>query len=194
MKLIILIGPHAVGKMTVGQELEKLSGFKLFHNHMAIEMVAPFFSYSTPEGRGLVNRVRQEFFNAFSASDAEGYIFTFVWAFGEAGELEYMEGIKNQFKRDGHETFWIELEANLDERIRRNRTENRLEHKPSKRDISWSENNLVQSANKYRLNSLEGEISHPNYLRIDNTHLTALEVAQQISEYVSKRKPPLEQI
>ncbi len=45
------IGPPAVGKMTKGQELEKLSGYKLFHNHVTIEMVVPFFSYGTPEGR-----------------------------------------------------------------------------------------------------------------------------------------------
>lgn len=173
--------------MTVGQELEKLSGFKLFHNHMTIEMVAPFFSYSTPEGRGLVNRIRQEFFDAFSASDATGYIFTFVWAFGEAGEREYIEGISNQFEENGHDTYWIELEASLDERVNRNRTANRLEHKPSKRDIAWSESNLVQSAGKYRLNSIDGEISHPNYLRIDNTHLTAFEAAQKIWSYVSEK-------
>ncbi len=174
--------------MTIGQELEKLSGFKLFHNHMTIEMVAPFFSYSTPEGRGLVNRIRQEFFNAFSASDEAGYIFTFVWAFSEAGEREYIEGINNQFEDNGHETYWIELEASLDERISRNLTENRLKHKPSKRDIEWSENNLIQSADKYRLNSFDGEISHPNYLRIDNTHLTAVEAAQQIWGYVVEKK------
>ena len=32
MKLVIIFGPHAVGKMTVGQELEKISDLKLFHN------------------------------------------------------------------------------------------------------------------------------------------------------------------
>jgi shikimate kinase len=37
MKLVILFGPPAVGKMTVGQQLANLTGFKLFHNHMTIE-------------------------------------------------------------------------------------------------------------------------------------------------------------
>lgn len=39
MKLVIITGPHAVGKMTVGQELERLTGLKLFHNHMTIDIV-----------------------------------------------------------------------------------------------------------------------------------------------------------
>ncbi|MDR1690136.1 MAG: AAA family ATPase [Clostridiales bacterium] len=30
MKPVILFGPHAVGKMTVGQELAKITGLKLF--------------------------------------------------------------------------------------------------------------------------------------------------------------------
>ena len=184
MKLIDLIGPLAVGKMTFGQELETLSGYKLFHNHLAIEMVAPFFSYSTPEGRGLVVKLRQQFFDAFVASDAAGYILTFVWAFSEEGEREYIEGITKQFEDAGQESYWIELEASLDERIRRNRTENRLAHKASKRDVEWSENNLIESAQKYRLNSVDGEISQPNYLRIDNTDLSAEEVARKIWAFV----------
>ena len=43
MKLVIIIGSGAVGKMTVGQELMKLTGLRLFHNHMAIEPVLAVF-------------------------------------------------------------------------------------------------------------------------------------------------------
>ena len=97
MKLAILIGPHAVGKMTVGQHLSELSGYKLFHNHLSIELVVPFFSFSTPEGRGLVNNIRQLFFEAFAKSDAAGYILTFVWAFELSGEREYIESVTKIF-------------------------------------------------------------------------------------------------
>ncbi len=185
MKLIILIGPPAVGKMTIGQELEKLSGYKLFHNHVTIEMVVPFFSYGTPEGRKLVHRLREEFFEAFSESSEAGYIFTYVWAFGEAGEREYVESISSKFEQRGHEVYWIELEADLDERLNRNRTANRLKHKPTKRDIALSEKMLLENEQKYRLNSHIGEIEKPNYLRINNTDLSELDVAQKIWKYVN---------
>lgn len=58
MKFLIIVGPHAVGKMTVGQELEKITGLKLFHNHMTIELVSPFFSYGTETGKKLVHSFR----------------------------------------------------------------------------------------------------------------------------------------
>ena len=43
MKLIFLIGDAAVGKMTVGQELMKITDLRLFHNHMTIELVIEIF-------------------------------------------------------------------------------------------------------------------------------------------------------
>lgn len=42
MKLVLIFGPQAVGKMTVGQELAKITGLKLFHNHMTIDLVSNF--------------------------------------------------------------------------------------------------------------------------------------------------------
>ena len=46
MKLVIIFGNLAVGKMTVGQELAKITDLKLFHNHMTIEPVIEIFGYT----------------------------------------------------------------------------------------------------------------------------------------------------
>ena len=46
MKFILIFGPQAVGKMTVGQELEKITELKLFHNHVTIELLEPFLGFS----------------------------------------------------------------------------------------------------------------------------------------------------
>ena len=43
MKLVLIIGAGAVGKMTVGQELMKITNLRLFHNHMMIEPVIEIF-------------------------------------------------------------------------------------------------------------------------------------------------------
>lgn len=44
-KFIQIIGPQAVGKITVGQELAKITGYKLLYNHMTIEMARFIFDY-----------------------------------------------------------------------------------------------------------------------------------------------------
>lgn len=81
MKLVLLFGPQAVGKMTVGEQLARLTGLKLFHNHMTIELVSHFFSYGTATGKRLVNLFRQAIFEEVAKSELEGLIFTYVWYF-----------------------------------------------------------------------------------------------------------------
>lgn len=39
MKFVLITGPQTVGKMTVGQELSKITVLKLLHNHMTIEVL-----------------------------------------------------------------------------------------------------------------------------------------------------------
>ncbi|MEK7471175.1 MAG: AAA family ATPase [Patescibacteria group bacterium] len=182
MKLIIIFGPQAVGKMTIGHELEKITSLKLFHNHMPIELVSPFFSYSTETGKKLVKLIREEIFKEVASSDLEGLVFTYLWYFDEKKDWDYLENLVNLFKDKGAEIYYVELEADTEERIRRNKTEHRLEHKPTKRNIEWSENNLKKSELEHRLNSKEGEIKEKNYIRINNTNLSPEVVAQKIKE------------
>ena len=61
-KIVFIEGPQAVGKMTVGHELEKMKQLKLFHNHLTIELVQPFFDYGTLAGNCLVKLFRREMF------------------------------------------------------------------------------------------------------------------------------------
>lgn len=41
---VIIMGPHAVGKMTVGQELAKITGLRRFHSFMSIELTRKMFA------------------------------------------------------------------------------------------------------------------------------------------------------
>ncbi|AVQ97739.1 shikimate kinase [Oceanobacillus iheyensis] len=180
MKFVLITGPQAVGKMTVGQELAKITDLKLFHNHMTIELVNHFFDYGTKEGKRLVNLFRQEIFEEVSKSNLEGMIFTYLWAFNLQADWDYVNRVTQLFESKGATVYYVELEADLDERIQRNKSSNRLEHKPSKRNVEWSENELKRSLESYRLNSLEGEINFPNYMKINNTNLSAEEVAELV--------------
>ncbi|MEA3318623.1 MAG: AAA family ATPase [Bacillota bacterium] len=182
MKFVHIFGPQAVGKMTVGQELAKITDLKLFHNHMTIDLVGNFFDYSTKEAKRLVNLFRQEIFEEVSKSDLYGMIFTYVWMFDKESDWEYVKNLTQLFESKGATVYYIELEASLDERLERNKTPNRLEHKPKKRDLVWSENDLMETLQKHRLNSLDGELTFENYIKINNTDMSAAEVANMIKE------------
>lgn len=182
MKLVIIFGPQAVGKMSVGQELEKLTGLKLFHNHMTIELVSHFFDYGSPSGKRLVGLFREEIFKEVAKSDLPGLIFTYVWAFDLPSDREYVEHISRIFESQGGEVYYVELEADLEERLIRNRDPHRLLHKPSKQNLERSERDLLRTLEKYRLNSLDGEIKKLNYIKINNTACPPNEAAKIIQE------------
>ena len=180
MKFIIITGPQAVGKMTVEQELVKITNLKLLHNHMTIEVLTKIFDYSRDSFRKLNEEFRIKIFEEFAKSDEEGIIFTTTWDFDDEEEWDRIYKYIQIFKVNNAEIYIVELETNLEERLKRNKMENRLLNKPSKRNLEWSEKDLLKSVEKYRFNSKENEIKEENYLRIDNTNLNANVVAEMI--------------
>ncbi len=183
--LVIILGPHAVGKMTVGQELAKITGLRLFHNHMSIELARKLFAPNEKdEFKSLIHAIRQKVFELFATRDLHGLIFTYMCAFDQQEELDYLTGLIELFESNGAKCCVIELCADFNVRLVRNKSENRLLHKESKRDLDWSEAEMRATSKKYRLNSYEGEeLPFDNYLKIDNTNLSPNEVAKMIKAH-----------
>ena len=180
MDLIVIIGAGAVGKMTVGQELMKITDFRLFHNHMMIEPVIDIFGYFNG---AMVEKLRNDIFDAFIESENKGMIFTYMWAFDMQSDWDYIERVSEKFTRSGGTVYYVELVADQKVRLERNKTENRLANKASKRNLELSEQRMVREESKYRLVSREGEIPFKNYIKIDNTDLEPDETARMIKEH-----------
>ena len=147
---------------------------------MTIELVRLIFDYDKDAYRRMNGLIRYEILKEFSKSNEKGIIFTGCFDFGDNFQKEMAETEK--WSALFEETYVVELEADLDERLRRNKTANRLEHKASKRDLEWSEKDLLKSLTKHRLNSDpgEGEKIFKNYLKINNTNLSPEEVTKII--------------
>lgn len=183
---VIILGPHAVGKMTVGQELAKITGLKLFHNHMSIELTRKLFAASEKEWNILNGTIRQTVFELFAKGEFPGLIFTYMCAFNLQQEIDYLTGLIELFQSNGAKCCVVELCADFDVRLVRNRSENRLLHKESKRDLEWSEAEMRRTSEKYRLNSCEGErLPFENYMKLDNTNIAPDEAAKRIKKYFS---------
>lgn len=195
MDLILIVGPQAVGKMTVGRELEKRVNAKLLFNHETIDLFARFLNY-TKETFRLSELVRRELFQSFVENEetnaTEGIIFTVVIAFENETDWGVLRKWTDTFTQANGTVYFIELEAELDERLQRNTGEDRLIAKPSKRNIDFSRNELVNSAEKHRLNSnpmeVEEKLPEVKYKKIDNTTLSAMDTAEQIVEWMNQQK------
>jgi hypothetical protein len=178
--LVFIVGPPAVGKMTVGHELAQRTGLKLFHNHHTIDLALRFFPYGTPPFHRLVGEFRRRIFEEVAASDLSGLIFTYVWAFDHPSDDAAVEEYASPFRaRDGRVVF-VELEASQEERLRRNESAFRLAEKPFNRDVAASRQRLLEIDAKYQLNSKGAFDERTDYLRIDNTDLSGAEVAERV--------------
>jgi hypothetical protein len=182
--LVVLLGPPAVGKLTTGRALEELTGYPLFHNHMTIELVLPFFEFGSEPFSRLVGEFRQRIFAEVAASELPGLIFTWIWAFDQPADRAFIDELRDLFSRSGWRVVFVELWADLETRLARNRTELRLREKASKRDLAASEARLLAAEQRHRMN-LDGDFPFAEHLRIDNTRLAPAQAADRIAEHFS---------
>ena len=188
MDLILIIGSGAVGKMTVGQELMKITDFRLFHNHMMIEPVIQIFGKFDGQ---VVSKLREDIFDAFMKTNYQGMIFTFMWAFDMQADWDYIKTVTDKFEATGGTVYYVELVADQKVRLERNKTENRLANKASKRNLEISDARIIREETKYRVVSNPGQLTFPNYIKIDNTTLPPDEVARMIKEHFNLPGPSL---
>jgi hypothetical protein len=182
MNFIVLFGPPAVGKMTVGQELAKLTGYKLLHNHMTIDLVTEFFDFGTPQFGRLVPEFRRMIVREAAASDLPGMIFTFVWGLDLPEDKTFIDDLCGYVEDNGGTCYFAELAAPVDERLRRNLTENRLKHK--KKDRAVSEAYILGLENASCPVNSNGDFPYPDrHIKIDNTNLSAEEAARRIKDH-----------
>jgi hypothetical protein len=74
--LLFVVGPPAVGKMSVGQAITERIGLRLFHNHLSIEIALRYFDYGTPAFRRIDAEIRRRIIEEVAASDLPGLAFT----------------------------------------------------------------------------------------------------------------------
>lgn len=178
--LLYIIGPVAVGKMSVGYEIAARTGLRVFHNHLTIEPVVRFFEFGSPPFERLVGEFRRRVIEEVAASDLPGLIFTYVCAFDLPGDLATLAEYAKPFRRRGGRVLYAELEASQRERLRRCEGALRLAEKPSRRDLEASQRALLDLDRKHRLNSAGEFDGRDDYLRIDNTNLSAEQAAVQV--------------
>ena len=179
--LIVVCGPQAVGKMTVAESLRDKLRYNMMMNHDSIELSDRIFGFATPAQKELNEDIRQKVFSLAVKHNVD-MIFTYVCAFDEPEEREYLTELKDLFEQSGGQFYFVELSADIETRLARNETPHRMERKASKRDVAWSRANLLDGAAKYRLNSAEGETWFENHLKIDNSHLEPDQVADLVIE------------
>lgn len=134
--LIVILGPPASGKAAIGHELARLTGFRLFHNHLTADAAAALFGWGTPQYLEATAEMRLALMTrALAQRSSPSIVFTFVWAFDLPEDQRFMAELARLFTSRGHGVFYVELLASLEARLAREGSDFRVAMKPAKRDV-----------------------------------------------------------
>jgi chloramphenicol 3-O-phosphotransferase len=78
VKLIFIYGMPATGKLTVARDLAALTDYKLFHNHLAVDLLLPVFEFGSAPFVQLREKVWLSVLEQAGRSGLPGLIFTFA--------------------------------------------------------------------------------------------------------------------
>lgn len=77
MRLVVLHGRAAAGKLTVARELSGLVGYPVFHNHLVVDLLTGIFPFGSAPFVGLRERWWLDVFDGAARAD-RSLIFTFA--------------------------------------------------------------------------------------------------------------------
>jgi hypothetical protein len=127
MKLIFLYGQPATGKLTVAKELASLTGYKLFHNHLAVDLLLSVFDFGSAPFVQLREEIWLSVFAAACEAKIPGLIFTF--APETTVRPEFIPKAIEAVEKHGGEMIFVELTCPLDELKRRMASESRAQYR-----------------------------------------------------------------
>jgi adenylate kinase len=174
VRLIFLHGLPGVGKLTVARELAKLTGFKIFHNHLAVDLVESVFEFGSLPFVELREKVWLEVFSR-AVADLDGLIFTF--AFDRTVRESFIKNTLEVIESSGGEVLFVELRCSTEE------LERRIEY-PSRQRFG-----KLNSVERFRELKEAGAFVDPGIpaerLVVDTTELSAPDAASLIAGKLS---------
>lgn len=171
MKLLFIYGPPAAGKLTVAEALAKRAGFKVFHNHLSIDMAREIFSDKNVRAN-VVEEIRNDIIEAAAKADVN-LIFTLVY---EAKiDDEYVARLVNKVEDNGGKVLFVQLVPSAAELEKRVSAESRQKFSKVK------DKELLQKL--LNDHDLYGSVPYADNLRIDNSTITVEETVGQIARH-----------
>lgn len=172
MKLLFIYGPPAAGKLSVANEVAKIAGFKVFHNHLSIDAIVPIFKFGSRPFMKLVEMIRVETVGEAARENVD-LIFTFCYAKGI--DEEHVEKVETAARENGAEVYFVLLRSSEDELKRRIVLEDRRKHGKA--------NTIEMIENFLESYDLCSPIPGTDSLEIDNTDLSPQDAARRIVEH-----------
>jgi AAA domain len=172
MKLVFIYGPPASGKLTVARQLSKLTGYKLFDNHVSIQFVQSLFEFGTKTFWRLTQKFRTEMIEE-AVKRGVDTIFTFVYE--KKVDDPFVRKVLASVNRHGGKVCFVRLQCDKKELERRVSGEDRK----SRGKVATKR--LLGSV--FRQHDLGSKVPFQSSLTIDTTYQSPARAAKMIAQY-----------
>jgi hypothetical protein len=178
-QLVFLFGRPGVGKLTIGRHLAERTGYRLFHNHLTVDLALSLFEFGSPDFIELREEVWLGALTQAAVAGIPGVIFTFA---PESTVREtFLPRLQESIRGVGGDVHLVELTCDREVLRRRLMKPNRAEY-GKLRDIAT-----------YEALEAEGHFDRPAMPKphhlVDTTHLSAAEAAERIAEVLAWSAP-----
>lgn len=175
MHVIFLYGAPGVGKLTVAQELAKITGYKLFHNHLTVDLVHAVFDFKTEPFIELREKIWMMVFGKAKEESIQGLIFTF--APEDSVPQNFIPDLIKLIEDGQNTIYFVELLCSPQELRKRIVNPSR-----SRYAKGMSSDNIEQY---YQRDALIPTVVHERKFSIDTTNVSPGETALRIVQHYS---------
>ena len=170
MRVVYLYGPPGVGKLTVGTELATLTGFRLFHNHLTVNLATAVFARDSAAWVRLIRHVRRHVF-AEATREGVDLIYTGVYL-GTAEQDESIDTMLDPVSPSGGSAASLQLVCDRDELVSRVQYESRPRH-----------DKLTDPQVLMERYALTVTLPFGSHERLDTTHVPPADAAARIAAH-----------
>jgi len=174
MKLIIIYGPPASGKLTIAQKVAEKTGYKLFHNHLTVDLLKNILKFGTKAFFEVNQKIKLDILEAAAKQGVEGIIYTFVY--DRTTDNPFIAKLKVIAERQNISIKFLQLYCKKEELFKRVIAESRKQYKK------------VQSIERLSSYLENGDFLSPidnvDSIKVDNTVLSVEETIELVLKSV----------
>jgi hypothetical protein len=167
--LVFLHGLPGSGKLTVGRELQSITGFRLFHNHLAVDLLESVFEFGSVP---FVRLREQLWLSTFREAARNDVSLIFTFAPERTVRASFPAAAESAVRSEGGRVLFVSLRC----------AESELERRLS--DPARSSFGKLHSAKQYRELRDSGAFEFPPLrgdLVVDTDALSPLQAAKKVS-------------